>query len=444
MLAYYARLALKNLWSTPGLSALMMLGIGLGIGVCITVLTVYHSMAGNPIWWKNDRLYAVTMDSWPIERPAIPDRPHLPPAQLTYMDATYLFASDIPVGKVIMYPVNAVVSGGADEGRALRARTRVTSADFFSMFDAPFRDGGSWDARADAGPEPVIVLSRVLNEKLFAGENGVGRTIRWNNRSFRVVGVLNDWQPLPRFYDVNTGPFDAPEDAYIPWGWSSALELRTSGTGRCWKRDPIDTFQQLTASECVWLQMWVELPDAEHRDRMLTFIDSYWAEQRKNGRFQRPRNNRLTNVEDWLRDQEVVHDDNRLLVRLAFTFLLVCLINTAGLLLAKFLSAAAHSGVRRALGASRLQIAGQHLVESAVVAAGGAIAGLILAALGLWGLRTLYAVEGEQGGYGSLAQFDAAAGIWAFGLAIVATFVAGLYPAWRIGRVPPTVYLKGQ
>lgn len=444
MLVYYGRLALKNLSSTPGLSALMVLGIGLGIGVCITVLTVYHSMAGNPIWWKNDRLYAVTMDSWAVDRPAIPDRPHLPPAQLTYMDATYLFGSDIPVRKVIMHPVNAVVSGGTDETRPVQARTRVTSADFFSLFDAPFRDGGSWDARADARPEPVIVLSRVLNDKLFAGDGGVGRTIRWNNRPFRVVGVLEDWQPLPRFYDVNTGPFDAPEDAYIPWGWSPALELRTSGTGRCWKRDPIDTFQQLTASECVWLQMWVELPDAQHRERMLTFIDSYWAEQRKNGRFQRPRNNRLTNVEDWLRDQEVVHDDNRLLVRLAFAFLLVCLINTAGLLLAKFLSAAAHSGVRRALGANRLQIVGQHLVESAVLATGGAIAGLILAALGLWGLRTLYAVEGEGGGYGSLAQFDVVAAIWALGLAIVTTFVAGLYPAWRIGRVPPTVYLKSQ
>ena len=44
----------------------------------------------------------------------------------------------------------------------------------------------------------------------------------------------------------------------------------------------------------------------------------------------------------------------------------------------------------------------------------------------------------------ALAQFDVATAIWALGLAIVTTFVAGLYPAWRIGRVPPTVYLKSQ
>ena len=32
-------------------------------------LTVYHAMSGNPIWWKNDRLYAVTMDNWDPDKP---------------------------------------------------------------------------------------------------------------------------------------------------------------------------------------------------------------------------------------------------------------------------------------------------------------------------------------------------------------------------------------
>lgn len=441
MLAYYGRLALKSLSSTPGLSALMVLALGLGIGVCATILTLHHSMGRNPIWWKSTRLYSVTLDSWAEDRPAVAERPQLPPSQLTYMDATYLATSDIPARKTIMYPVNAVVTGGVRQAQAVPARTRVTLGDFFPMFDVPFIEGSGWDAQADTGPEPVIVLSRALNDKLFAGASGVGRTVRWNGREFRVVGVLAEWHPLPRFYDLNTGPFDDPEDAYIPWGWSTALELRTSGRARCWRRDPVDTFQQQAASECVWVQMWVELPDARSRERMQTLIDAYWAEQHAAGRFQRPRNNRLTNVEQWLRDQKVVHDDNRLLVRLAVAFLAVCLINTAGLLLAKFLSSAPATGVRRALGASRLQVVAQHLVETGVLAAGGCIVGVILAVLGLWGLRALYATGG---GYGELAHFDVVTVLWAIALAVVTTLVAGLYPAWRIGRVPPTVYLKSQ
>ncbi len=33
-------------------------------------LTVYHAMSGNPIWWKNERLYAVTMDNWTLNPPS--------------------------------------------------------------------------------------------------------------------------------------------------------------------------------------------------------------------------------------------------------------------------------------------------------------------------------------------------------------------------------------
>jgi putative ABC transport system permease protein len=444
MLAYYGRLAFKNLADTPGLTLLMTLAIGLGIGVCVTILTVHHALSGNPLWWKDDRVYAVTMDSWGVAKPARPERPELPPAQMTYMDATYVLASDIPTRKVIMHPVNAVVAGGMRQAQPVQARTRVTSGDFFPLFDVPFQDGGGWSAQADAGPEPVIVLSRALNEKLFADKSGVGQTIRWNDREFRVVGVLADWRPLPRFYDLNRGPLDEPEDAYVPWGWSRALGMRTSGSGRCWKPAPVSTYEERAASECVWLQVWVELPDTRTRERMQAMLDAYSEQQRAAGRFQRPRNNRLTPVSQWLQDQDVVQDDNRLLVRLAFAFLGVCLINTAGLLLAKFLNAAAASGVRRALGASRAQIFVQHLVEAGVLALAGCIAGLLFCALGLWGLRLLYTVGGVASGNADLAHFDVASLAWALALAVATTFLAGLYPAWRIGRVAPTVYLKSQ
>jgi putative ABC transport system permease protein len=179
---------------------------------------------------------------------------------------------------------------------------------------------------------------------------------------------------------------------------------------------------------------------------MQAFLDGYWAEQRKAGRFQRPRNNRLTDVGQWLADQQVVGTDDRLLVGMAFAFLMVCLINTVGLLLAKFLSSAALTGIRRALGASRLQVFTQHLVETGLLAAAGALLGLALAALGLWGLRTLYSVEAQLG-YGNpqeLARFDGATVVIAVTLAVVAALAAGWYPAWRVGRLPPAVYLKSQ
>jgi putative ABC transport system permease protein len=235
-----------------------------------------------------------------------------------------------------------------------------------------------------------------------------------------------------------------PEGAYMPLRWGPQLKV-TSTAGRCWKPEPLDSYEDILGSECVWLQMWVELPDAASRERMQDFLDTYTAEQRKAGRFQRPQNNRLTNVPQWLVDNEVVQNDNRVLVGLAFAFLAVCLLNVVGLLLAKFLNAAQTIGIRRAVGARKGQIFAQYFVEAAVISGLGAALGLALGALSLKGLSAMYTVdEATRGGYRELLHFDVSSVIAAVVLAAVATFAAGFYPAWRASRLPPAVYLKSQ
>jgi putative ABC transport system permease protein len=450
MLGYYLRLASLSFRRTPGITALMVLAIAAGISVCVMSLTLYHAISGNPIWWKSHQLYAVTMNSWDPERPPDPRYPDQAPPQLTYRDSTFLKKSDIPARSVAMFKTGGVVSSGDNAGvtRAdpLFAITRVTTSDFFGMFDVPFQYGTGWKPTADEGPEPVVVISKTINDKFFAGQNSVGKTLRWNDREFRVVGVLDEWQPMPKFYDLNNGSFDAPENVYMPFRWGETLELPSQGNTNCWKPESINSYKEFMQSECVWTQLWVELPNAAARDRMQSFVDSYWEEQHKLGRFPRARDNRVTDVDQWLKDQHVVQSDNRVLVGLAFAFLAVCLLNTVGLLLAKFLNGAALSGVRRALGASRKAIFMQHMVEVGLISAAGAVLGLAFAWAGLAGVRALFTVSTvfSKAGIGSLAHVDAASLISAILLAVVATFIAGLYPAWRIGRISPAVYLKNQ
>jgi putative ABC transport system permease protein len=445
MFGYYLQLALRNLRRNPGLTALMIGAVALGIAVCVMTLTMYRAMSGNPIWWKNDVLYAVTLDSWDPDQAYNEDKPELAPWQLTYRDAMALIESDIPKHKVIMHKAIGVLSLDGQAVRPERAATRVTSSDFFAIFDVPFKYGGGWAPAADGGPEPVIVLSKKMNDKFFKGENSVGRRIRWEDREFRVVGVLDHWLPLPTFYDVNNGALEEPEDVYLPFGWSVALELPSAGNTNGWKPEEINTYQDFVNSESIWIQMWVELPDQAARQRFQTFIDSYVIEQKKAGRFKRPLNNRLTQVDQWLTDNNVVGNDDRILVGLAFAFLAVCLLNTVGLLLAKFLNGAAITGVRRALGASRRQVFYQHLVEVGVISSIGALVGLGLGALMLTGLRALYTIDPtDAGGTQALAHVDVTSIVAALALALFATVAAGLYPAWRIGRIPPAVYLKAQ
>ena len=189
MLSYNIRLAMISYRRTPGLTALMLGAISLGIAACIVTIAMYHAMSGNPIWWKNDRLYAVTMDNWDPNRPFDPTRPTLPPPLLTYRDAQHLGESKIPLRHVIMHKDAGVLTGGTAQRQPESVETRVTTGDFFAMFDVPFLYGSGWNAAADRGPDPVIVLSKRENEKLFGGINSVGRTIRWNDIEFRIVGV---------------------------------------------------------------------------------------------------------------------------------------------------------------------------------------------------------------------------------------------------------------
>ncbi|MGH8133586.1 MAG: ABC transporter permease, partial [Steroidobacteraceae bacterium] len=276
MLGYYARLAVRSFGRNPGITALMVLAVALGIAVCIMTLTVFHAMSGNPIWWKSDRLYAVTMDNWDPNQPFDKHQPNLPPPLLTYKDTQYLARSGIPERKVVMYTVDATLSGAG--AAPLRVNTRMTTGDFFAMFEVPFLYGGGWSAAADNPPQPSIVLSRETNEKLFGDVNSLGRVLRWNDHEFRVVGVLDDWFPRPHFYDLNGGSFDPPEDAYVPFAWGPALELQSSGDTDCWAPGVINNEKDFLASECVWLEMWVELPDRAARTRMQTLLDNYWSE----------------------------------------------------------------------------------------------------------------------------------------------------------------------
>ncbi len=439
MLAYYFRIALKSLRRNPMLTALMIGAIAVGVGVCITTLTVYRLMSGNPVAHRNDVLYSVTLDSWDANSPWSDDHPELPPSELTYRDAERLFASDIPDRKVMMRKAAFVVEAPPKSGVApFLIEGRTTTKDFFAMFDVPFQYGGGWDQAADDASQRVVVLSKKTNEKAFGGADSVGQTLRLDGHDFKVIGVLDEWAPTPKFYDLNNGTFDEIEELFVPYGIGTQLEMQSAGNTNCWRNQEINNFQDFINSDCVWIQFWVELRASSKVAAFQEFIDNFVREQKALGRYERPLNNHLRRPDEWLRINEAVEDDNRVLVGLSFMFLAVCLLNMIGLLLAKFLGAAPLVGLRRALGASKAAIFRQHLVEVGVIGLGGGLLGIALAALGLFGVRNLYE------NYSELTRLDFTMVLTAIGIAVLSGLLAGFYPTWRVCRVQPAAHLKTQ
>jgi putative ABC transport system permease protein len=435
MFNYYLQLGLISLRRNPILTALMVLGIALGIAASMTSLTLLHIMGGDPIPWKSDKLHYVQLDNWDPNQPY--DQEGNPPDQVSYRDAQALMEAGKADKQAAMYKVAFPIQPENPEVKPFLALGRATYADFFPMFEPPFQYGGGWDRAQDTAHGRVVVLSRDTNEKLFGGQDSVGKKVRMNEIDYTVVGVLGPWKPRVKFYDLTNGTLNDPEEFYVPYTTTIEIKANASGNNSCWKNSE-PGWEGYLASECIWQQYWVQLDSPAREAEYKSFLDNYVNEQKKLGRFPRPLNNRLYNVTDWLQNQKVVPKDVEVQVGLSFAFLLVCLVNTIGLLLAKFMRKSGEIGLRRALGASKPQLFSQYIIESGVIGVSGGLFGLLLTLVGLWMVRLLYQ------SYANVAHLDWAMVVTTIVLAIGAAVLAGLYPTWRACQIAPAAQLKTQ
>ncbi|WP_066966651.1 ABC transporter permease [Microbulbifer sp. Q7] len=437
MFGYYVSLALRSLRRTPVLSALMVAAIAVGVAAAMTTLTLNYMMSRNALSTKDDVLYAVQLDGWNPHRAA--DNASEMPWQLTYQDAVNILRSDIPTHHVAMHRWGGPISLENSDVRPFNADARVTSRDFFALFDIQFLYGGTWTQEADQTPIQQLVLSKETNDKLFGGENSVGRTVNFNGAPFTVVGVTEHWQPSPKVHDLNNGHFNESAEAFLPFGLHRAFEIYPWGNTNGWKSEEINNYEDRLNSDMVWLQYWVQLDTPQQVEAYREFLTGYIRQQKEQGRFPRPLKFGLSKPSEWLVLNEVVGGDDRMLSWLSLAFLLVCLVNAVALLLAKFLRKAPEAGVRRALGASRNAVFSQHLVESGCVGLLGGLVGIVLTLGGLALIRQL-----QMGYMDRIASMDWTMMLAAIGLAVLASLLAGFYPAWRISRTNPSIYLKTQ
>lgn len=437
MISYYLRLAFISMRRNPVLSSLMVLAIALGIGACMTTITVNYLMSNNPIKHKSDVLFHVQLDNWGPHEGAVD--PNDPPFQLTWTDATNLQKAEMGKRQAAMAKSGGVVEPADPDVKPFQAGYRLTYGDFFSMFDVPFLYGSGWDKAADESARHVVVLTREINETLFGGKNSVGETVTLSGEVFTVVGVIDEWHPIPKFYDLNNDNFGRPSELFIPLQLKLNMKLPSWGNVNCWKSPDEEGFEGFLNSECVNFQFWVELDNPGDRTDYAQFLDNYVNSQKELGRFPRPLNNRLNNVQEWLEYNEVVADDAQIMMWLSLMFLAVCLLNTIGLMLSKFMGKSSEIGLRRAVGATKSDLFIQHTVETACIGIAGGLLGLCFSYFGLQGLRTLYGEFADK-----LTSLDMNMALLAIIIALVSTILAGLYPTWRACSIAPASQLKSQ
>jgi putative ABC transport system permease protein len=438
MFGYYLDLALRSLKRSPGLTLLMVLAIGFGVAASMTTWSVFRAVSGDPIPWKSSKLFVPQLDIWGPQSRKKGGYDDLPEA-VDYTDAVALMRDHRAKLQSAMYQVSPSVVPADAAKHPINVSGHAVYGEFFPMLDVPFKYGSGWSAQDDQERAHVVVISGKLDQKLFGGANSVGKTVDIEGKDYRVVGVIGDWNPQPRFYDlVNTGGFNTQtEDVFLPFQTAIDMGMPNDGNTNCNAVPKEPGFVGLQHSSCVWIAYMAELDSPGDADGYRAYLDNYMHEQQRSGRFGWPAKSKLQSLPDWLSYEHVVPSDTKVSLLVALGLLIVCLVNTAGLLLAKFLRRSSEIGVRRALGAPRAAVYAQFLTEAGIVGAAGGVLGLLLTGVGVASVGWVLPKD-----IAALARLDVSLLLLTLLVAVVATVLAGLYPTYRASRVQPAWQLK--
>jgi predicted permease len=396
------RFALRQIRRTPLFSGVIIAVIALGIGINAGLLTALNTYAWRPAPGiaPDRRLVRIT----PTAASSASAQPRA--VLFSYPDIQDLrtqrnIFEDVAAWRTTRFP--------ADFGSGAEAVTAVyTTANFFRVLRVALAAGAGF--ANDAGADPVVVISHLLWLTHFAGStDAIGKTIRVMSQPFTIVGVAP-----PRFAGVNRAGNDAT--IWMPVGATALLE--PDRTDALVRRDAL-SFQTVAR-----LASGV---DADGVTRLTAPLASRMARAEPNThRALSISAERLTGMRSGLGDtaETIV----AIFLVAALVVVITCT-NVSALLIGRAVSRRREIGVRLSLGATRLRIVRQVLIESLVFAvAGGGIALLLYVVVVKAASATIPDVV-----YG--LQPEPATFLFAAIFAVVTTVAAGLAPALHASRV---------
>jgi len=446
MLRYSFELAVHGLRRFPKSTVLVVLTVALGLAASMTTLTLLHVLSADPLPGRSQHLYLAWVDTV-LAKPAGNSEDATLNGikgsnyhRIKLADAQALLMAHHAVRQTVVADMAA--DEVSDDGKHVQSQQLIlaTTSDFIPMFGVSLRYGRDWTPAEDATRTPVAVIDTDLARKLFGTANAVGRGVRLKNTTFRVVGVIQPFATQPRFYTLDIGAYssDGGENLYAPYTAALDAGLVPAYSDGCDASFKKFVYTPVDPARCAALGLWVQLDTPRQVSAYRSFLQNYAGQQMALAGFDKKPHAELTGVADWLKQNDVVPDSVRLNVWLAGSFLLLCMLDVAGLLSARFLRRSGEVGIRRALGAPRRAVFLQHVLESGLVCLVGGAFALPLTLLGLWILRQ------QSNEFSGLAQLDPTMFGALFASALVVGALVGLLPAWRVARVDPGLCIKSE
>ncbi|HEV7474997.1 MAG TPA: ABC transporter permease [Pyrinomonadaceae bacterium] len=408
----------RGLLKRPGFTLIAVVTLALGIGANTAIFSLMDS---------------VMLRSLPVDHPEqIVRMRTLRSAGGINQNFSYPFFQDVRKlnqvcsGLIAYYSTPLSLSGG--DGPAERIYGTLASGDYFSVLGVNAARGRTFTMSEDSaeGASPVVVISHSLWQRRFGGAaNVIGQQISLNNNQFTIIGV-------------------APQSfSGLVRGLSTDLWLPLSMHAQAVPDDPADILSRRTL---IWLEVAGRLKpgvDVAQASASIELLGQQIARANAQPGAQ-PSSEKLIFANGSKGATWLVEDLDTpikiLLVAAGFVLLIACA-NVANLLLVRGSSRRKEIAVKLALGASRMRIVRQLLIESMLLAVMGGVAGLLIA---LWTNDLWKVVKPADLFYA--VTLDSSVNLrvlgFAVGLSLLTGLVFGIAPALDASRLDLVPSLK--
>jgi putative ABC transport system permease protein len=385
------RLAIRNLWRRPASAVIAILTLALGLGANAAVFSVSNAVLLAPLPYAHPEQVVMLNEQ----------TPQIPTISTTIYNYEEWRARAKSFSAIAAFrPTNVTVAGPGDPERV---PAKMITASLLPLLGISIEKGrGFGEADDRAGAEGVVIVSEAFGSRRFAGQDPIGRTVQMDNSPYTVVGVM------PQHFELFQ-----PADVYVPFGpWAATLP-----EDRGWHPGifPMARLKDGVTLEAAQVEM----------DGISAQLEAEYPESNRNLRAL------ITPAQEQL--VKNIRPAILLLTGAVALVLLIACANVANLLLARAVDRQKEIAVRIALGAARLRIVRQLIVESVVLSCVGGAAGLLV---------TTWVVSSLTGSaVASLPRIYRVGIEWhvvlfALVLAVLTGIVFGLVPALHATHVP--------
>lgn len=337
-------------------------------------------------------------------------------------------------------------AGNGERGPGARGTVQLVSGEYFQLLRQRPQRGRLLTERDNVtvGAHPVAVISDAYwRRQLSASETAVGSRLTINGSAFTVIGVAE-----PQFFGT-TLTLRSP-DVWIPLVMQPIVRYAQSASSH----DGADTRQPWPPQETIeWLSGFARVP----RDTDPSAIAAALTAQRQREAVTQFSGDSFGNMRDIVRSERILLEpasrglspfrdttSSSLFVLLGMMGVLLAVAcgNVAGLLIARASAREREIAVRLSIGAGRMHVMRQLLMESLLLGAAAGAAGIVFA---FWSRSALLKMFAPTADVITIdLGFDTRVFTFAIGVSIATGVACGIFPAIRGTRVSLADALKSQ